>query len=537
MTTAPASDAGCGCRVVSSSTSSSKTFGLLGLLSALCIVAARRSRRLRSGFRRQSVGRTPQLACWLACGACLACGGPTDEVKKVAAGGDSAGHPDAEGGSAMVGGMGGMAGDMLAGSGGAPEPSPVAGSGGKPVDPEIITGLEKTNPYPDTTYPDENPHSPEKALLGKVLFWDEQLSSKDTHACGTCHRPSAGGSDPRSALAASVGAGPNGSFGDSDDVHGSPGVARCDTEGAPKPDPVYGLNIQVTPRKASSTLDAWFFDELFWDGRAGTSFVDPVTGEVAIESGGALEAQAAAPPVNSAEMSCEGHTWPAIEAKLRAAVPLRWASQIPASLSEVISEHPSYPALFEWAYGTPEVSARRILFAIATYERELRSDQTPWDRFNAGDAEALTADEQAGLALFNVKARCATCHAPPLFTDNAFHNIGARAPELDPGRSLVTGDAADLGKMKTPSLRNVALRAQGGLLHFGADSGATLRSVLSVYRQGGIHSENLDADILPMNLPDFEFEQLLLFLENGLTDPRVRAELPPFDRPRLRSEQ
>ena len=188
-------------------------------------------------------------------------------------------------------------------------------------------------------------------------------------------------------------------------------------------------------------------------------------------------------------------------------------------------------------FHTSEVSARRILFAIATYERELRSDQTPWDRFNAGDTDALTADEQAGLALFNVKARCATCHVPPLFTDNDFHTIGARAPELDPGRASVTDDPADLGKMKTPSLRNAALRAQGGLLHFGTEDGRTLRSVLSVYRQGGIHLENLDPDILPMNLPEFEFEQLLLFLENGLTDPRARAELPPFDRPRLRSEQ
>jgi cytochrome c peroxidase len=537
MTAAPGSESGCGCRVVSASTSGSKTFELLGLLSVLCIVAGRRSPRLRSGFSRRGTAR-PQLACLLTCGACLACAGPTGEAEKPAAGGDSAGHPDADGGAAMAGSVGGMAGGMPAGGDGGAQHLPPAGNGGEgQVDPEIITGLEKTSPYPDVVYPEENPHSPEKAVLGKILFWDEQLSSGDSHACGTCHRPSAGGSDPRAALAASVGAGPNGTFGDADDVHGSPGVVRCDAEGAPKPDPVYGLNVQITPRKAGSTLDAWFYDELFWDGRAGTSFVDPVTGEVAIESGGALESQAAAPPVNSAEMACEGHSWTAIEAKLRAAVPLRWASEIPASLSEVLSEHASYPALFEWAYGTPEVSARRILFAIATYERELRSDQTPWDRFNAGDADALTPDEQAGLALFNVKARCSTCHVPPLFSDNEFHNIGARSPDLDPGRSLVTGDAADLGKMKTPSLRNVALRAQGGLLHFGADSGATLRSVLSVYRQGGIHLENVDADILPMNLPEFEFEQLLLFLENGLTDPRVRAELPPFDRPRLRSEQ
>jgi cytochrome c peroxidase len=543
--TTPPSESGCGCRMASSSPSSSKTLELLGLLSVLCGVAARRSPRLRPRFPRRRASRTPQLACWLACGACLACGGPTTEPEKVAAGGDSAGHPDAEGGTTMSAGTGGVAGTtagiaggMLGGEGGESQ-VPLAGSGGrgKPMDPPIITGLEPTGPYPAAVYPDENPHSAEKALLGKILFWDEQLSSQDSHACGTCHRPSAGGSDPRSALAAAVGAGPNGSLGDADDVHGSPGVARCDATGAPKADPVYGLNVQVTPRKAGSALDAWIFDELFWDGRAETSFVDPVTGEVAIVSGGALESQAAAPPLNSAEMSCEGHTWPAIEAKLRDAVPLRWASQIPTSISQALSQHPSYPELFEWAYGTPEVSARRILFAIATYERELRSDQTPWDRFNAGDTDALTPDEQAGLALFNVKARCATCHTPPLFTDSDFHTIGARAPELDPGRSLVTGDPADLGKMKTPSLRNAALRAQGGLLHFGTDSGASLRSVLSVYRQGGVHLDNIDPDILPMNLPEFEFEQLLLFLENGLTDPRARAELPPFDRPRLRSEQ
>jgi hypothetical protein len=91
--------------------------------------------------------------------------------------------------------------------------------------------------------------------------------------------------------------------------------------------------------------------------------------------------------------------------------------------------------------------------------------------------------------------------------------------------------------MKTPSLRNVGLRAAGGLLHHGTGSGATLRSLLGVYRQGGIYHEHTAPEILPMNLPEFEFEQLLEFLQNGLTDPRAAAELPPFDRPRLGSEQ
>lgn len=403
------------------------------------------------------------------------------------------------------------------------------------MEPGFVTGLEETDPYPQPVYPVENPYSPEKALLGKILFWEEQLSSGDTHACGTCHHPAAGGSDPRAP--STPGAGPNGLFGDDDDARGSPGVARCDAAGAPKADPVYGLHPQVTPRKASSALDAWFFEELFWDGRAATSFVDPVTGEVAIAVGGALESQAAEPPLSSVEMSCEGYTWTTIEAKLASAVPLRLASQIPAPMLSALSEYPSYPALFEWAYGTPEVTARRILFAVATYERQLRSDQTPWDRFNSGEREALTPDQQAGLALFNVKARCATCHVPPLFADNKFHNIGAHAPKLDPGRSSISGLEADLGKMKTPSLRNVGLRADGGLLHSGTGSGSTLRTVLEAYRQGGIHHQNIAPEIKPMNLPDYEFEQLLEFVANGLTDPRVAAELPPFDRPRLGSER
>jgi cytochrome c peroxidase len=487
----------------------------------------------------------------LACACCWACGTTGNGPTPPATGGqpvDTAGSPGdgtppvPEGGAGGAGGAGGEAGADAGRGGELPSGGAgVSGTGGsdRPPDPPIVTGLEQTDPYPEAVHPAENPYSPAKALLGKILFWDEQLSGRDTHACGTCHRPGAGGADPRAALGASLGAGPNGIFGDADDARGSPGVARCDAKGAAKSDPIYALNVQVTPRKAPSAMDAWFFERLFWDGRATGSFVDPISGEVAIATGGALESQAAAPPLSDVEMACEGHTWLAIQTKLTTAQPLKLATQIPATIASALAEHPSYPELFQWVYGTPEVTARRILFAIATYERSLRSDQTPWDRFNAGDAEALTADQQAGLALFNVKARCATCHAPPLFTDKKFHNIGARAPALDPGLSAISSDPMDLGKMKTPSLRNVGLRAAiaGGLLHYGADNGATVRSVLGIYRQGGVELENIDPEIHTLNLPDFEFEQLLEFVQNGLTDPRAAAELPPFDRPRLRSEQ
>ena len=487
---------------------------------------------------------------WLACALCVACGVSNQEPGSAQGG--SGGETSSGGGSgvggaasanagqagatlAQAGSLAGTSGEPAAGGEGGASSGDAGTMGDAGTGPEVITGLEPADPYPGSVYPQENPYSAEKALLGKILFWEEQLSSNDTHACGTCHQPRAGGSDPR-AGSAPLGAGPNGIFGDEDDARGSQGIVRCDSAGLPKSDPIYGVNVQLTPRKAQSALDAWFFDELFWDGRASTSFVDPVTGAVLIATGGALESQAAGPPVNDVEMSCESYGWTDIESKLTAAKPLKFASQIPEAMSQAIGQHPSYPSLFEWAYGTPTVTASRILFAIATYERQLRSDQTPWDRFNAGDSTALTADQQAGLAVFNVKARCSKCHAAPLFSDNKFHNIGAQAAELDPGRSAISKDAADVGKMKTPSLRNVGLRAAGGLLHYGSGNAATLRSVLDVYRQGGTHHEHTDPDVLPMNLPDYEFEQLLEFVQHGLTDPRVAAELPPFDRPRLGSE-
>src|SRR6185503_15239054 len=63
---------------------------------------------------------------------------------------------------------------------------------------EFAAALGPSGAYPAVKAPVENPPTPEKAILGKILFWDEQLSSDDTVACGTCHRAGSGGSDPRS---------------------------------------------------------------------------------------------------------------------------------------------------------------------------------------------------------------------------------------------------------------------------------------------------------------------------------------------------
>ena len=142
--------------------------------------------------------------------------------------------------------------------------------------------------------PAENPPSEAKRILGKILFWEEQLSSDDTIACGTCHIPAFAGADPR----VGIHPGPDEAFGTEDDVLGSPGVVRRDVANQPIEDPVFGFEPQVTGRAAQSYFASAWSSDNFWDGRALSRFVDPLDPEqVVIESGGGLESQAVGPIV------------------------------------------------------------------------------------------------------------------------------------------------------------------------------------------------------------------------------------------------
>jgi cytochrome c peroxidase len=410
-------------------------------------------------------------------------------------------------------------------------------------------------PYPPSPYPEENPHTDAKAMLGKILFWEEQVSADDTVACGTCHRAGAGGSDPRSANDIALLPGFDEEIGTDDDVRGSPGVIACDETGART-----GQQVQVTGRKAPTYLDAMFPLNLFWDGRAecasddcptrGGSFEDPDNpGSYPILRGGALESQAVGPPLSDVEMACAGATWTAIHDKLAAATPLAMARSIPDDMQQFIDDNGGdYPSLFAAAFGNDqtsgpedEINTRRIAFAIATHERRLRSDQTPYDRFVEGDDDALTLAQKRGLSFFRNEGRCAVCHRPPRFNDSQFHFTGFFHPNWDEGRGAITQRDIDLAKMRTPTLRNVGLRVAGGLLHSGSGPGASLETVLRLYAEGGRVNDPeiaplITADIRPFEMSDQQLADLIDFLQNALTDPRVAEELPPFDRPILGSE-
>jgi len=386
---------------------------------------------------------------------------------------------------------------------------------------------------PAPPVPPENPITAEKAVLGKILFWDEQLSSDNTVACGTCHIPAAGGSEPRTGPGI-VHPGADQSFGTADDVFGSPGVMRTDVDGRYEPDPLFGWEVQRTGRHSQDFLLGAWFDENFWDGRASGTFVSPDDGLVAIASGGALESQSMGPPVSAVEMGHIGRTWDEITAKLAGVRPLALARDLPADVATALTAHPSYPDLFAAAFGSPELTARRVAFAIATYERTLVPDQTPFDLFMDGDIDALTPQQTDGLFTFELEGECSSCHLLFFdFEETQYRNIGLRPNAEDPGRQAVTGNPADAGKFKVPLLWNVGLRER--FFHNGQM--ASLDDVVDFYDRGGDFHVNQDLFIRPLGLTAQEKADIVEFLANGLTDPRVAAELPPFDRPTLYSER
>jgi hypothetical protein len=253
---------------------------------------------------------------------------------------------------------------------------------------------------------------------------------------------------------------------------------------------------------------------------------------VAIAKGGALESQALAPLVSAVEMGHESRSFAEVEAKLADVKPLHLANNLTPDIVSALVVNPTYPELFEAAFGDPEITARRIAFAIATYERTLIPDQTPWDAFNLGNPNALSPFQQQGLVLFNGLGQCSACHIPPLFSDGTFRNIGIRPVAEDIGRQSVTGDPADRGKFKVPSLRNAGLRDR--LFHPGGLTDLNL--VLNFYNGGGNVADNQDPSIVPLGLNQQQRNQIVAFITGGLTDARVANELPPFDRPLLASE-
>ena len=422
----------------------------------------------------------------------------------------------------------------------------------------FASALSAQGPLQSPPVPAGNPITPAKTVLGKILFWEEQMSSNNRVSCGTCHKTEFGGGDNRRAPHPGL----DGVIGNPDDTFGSPGVPNSRANNTYAPDAAFGLGEQVTGRASPSFLTGAYFPELFWDGRARGVFTNPETGTVTLAAGGALESQAIDPPLSDVEMAHDVRTWNQIKGKLATAVPMALATNVPPDMAAAIATNPTYPQLFAAAFGDPAITAERIGLALATYERSLVPDQTPWDQFQRGVPGAMTQSQINGMNTFLRPAGgpggpggpppgfgCGACHVPPLFAGVTappgggapvpFRNLGLRPIAQDNGRQAVTNNAADRGRFKVPSIRNAGLRTQ--FMHTGQFQ--ALNQVLGFYiNGGGPNLDNKDPLLVPLQVPPPPqgptiVNEVIDFVSNALTDPRVRNRQFPFDRPTLASER
>ncbi|WP_309008402.1 cytochrome c peroxidase [Pelagicoccus sp. SDUM812005] len=175
-------------------------------------------------------------------------------------------------------------------------------------------------------------------------------------------------------------------------------------------------------------------------------------------------------------------------------------------LVERLSEDESYRHDFESAYGEPSITPDRIATSIASFERTIVVDDTPFDRYLAGDDRAISPAAVRGMQLYAGKALCIDCHDGANFTDNSFHNIGVEPH--DSGRGAVVGDDSLKGAFKVPGLRNILYSAP--YMHDG--SLGTLEKVVRFYNVGGHLSQEEGSSIQPLNLTEGEIRDLVAFL-------------------------
>ena len=318
------------------------------------------------------------------------------------------------------------------------------------------------------------PPASNRIVLGRRLFFDTRLSADGNVSCATCHRPDAAFADGRTVAV--------------------------------------GVEGRRGTRNTPSLLNAALHASQFWEGRRAS-----------------LEEQVLDPLVSPME-----HGLPDYK-----------------TLLDLLRKDAAYPEEFRRAFGSDAggVTLDQVASALAAFVRSLAAGDSPADRYlYRAERDALTESALRGLQLFRGRAQCTACHTVgernATFSDDGFHAVGTGleriAPKLgalairvarlskdeaealmsgDPevaalGRFLVTRDPADIGKFRTPSLRNVALTAP--YMHDG--SVATLEEAVEreLYYRGRLQGR-------PLVLTPAEKADLVAFLRSLTSSSLARS--------------
>lgn len=267
--------------------------------------------------------------------------------------------------------------------------------------------------------PTDNKQTVAKIALGERLFNDKRFSATQKISCASCHQAERAFTDGRK-------------------------IAN-------------GLNEIAGTRNTPTLLNVGYLTSQFWDGRRAT-----------------LEDQARDPLLSPHEHGLKNYD----------------------VILELVRNDYDYASAFTSVFNIKrnQISLDHVVKALASFERSLVSGESAFDRYFYGnDKRTLSEQEINGLNLFRGRARCASCHVIgaqyALFTDNDFHSLGVgferispklpalirRAVRMSPselnnliaedadvaalGRFVTTRKPSDIGRFRTPSLRNVAQTA------------------------------------------------------------------------------
>lgn len=351
-----------------------------------------------------------------------------------------------------------------------------------PVQPQSeINPLVLPQGWAPPPVPYNNPITNEKFVLGRQLFYAKELSADGQTSCGTCH-------DQALAFGA-----------------GGPHAGSNDIQSRP---------IRMVMRLANVGYDT----VLTWDGHIQT-----------------LEEQVAIAIQKKGDLN----------------------QPDTAAAFAKLAENPAYIQMFKNAFGDGQITMDRISKAVATFERCLISGNSTYDQYLNGTAE-LSQSALHGMKLFfdTGSTNCSECHnnlgsqgntSNNIFTDNNYYRTGTFefSPSVkggygmdstqdttqdttireDAGRAAVTRDTSDIGKFRTPSLRNSALMGK----NYGADGTVdSLITVIENYNNGGSNTtdggktffskiSNQDPHIKKLNLSTTDMSDIRAFL-NDLTD-------------------
>lgn len=350
-----------------------------------------------------------------------------------------------------------------------------------PVNPDTGLRFDDIPPVPALPEWPDNPATEAKKELGRALFADMRLSGSGRTVCANCH------------------------------------FAPTFQSGGPldAPDRSFPAITPTLHRHTPSLLNLAYAPMARWDGGHFTDIADLMV-----------------LPFAEPNMNMSG-----LDVSAGEEIDLPGAQ---AQMKQTLTvDIPGYVALFAEAFdedvttATPEHLWRLSGLAMAVYIRVAVSRDAAFDRWNAGDDDAISDAAKRGAILFNGKAQCVLCHTGPLLSDFDFHNVSTSLPDdsgqrPDDGRFLVTGQEEDRGKFLTPMLRSSARTSP--YLHDGSE--VSIRDVIAHFSGASGGSDPLNELGLLSPLTDVEIDDLVQFIKSldGATIP-IADLAPPLALP------